>query len=385
LAIGFKNDILQFRHPLHILRRYWLFQFHSPSFQSSRPEPDNSHANDNRPNAACPMQPCLPDSIGIEFDRSFRLWVGSRKAELMLRQFILSVGLCASIPGVGFGQNAKWSCETSPDVQGEIDSLNDSYGPLGHEPEAERLARLRQMMSAHPEDPFVRLAYAVVLRSRTVSGREAAVEELRKLATAESAGSWPKMVYASSQYGVHTRDSIRILEAVSSVTPEFPAAHSLLGSIYTKPAFRDNAKFETHQSALLGLCPDTLASYENLRSAEKSDLLRDSATRLRELIGTRKDRKAVASYRLLWTLEFKIGGADTAALRKRVGEDIDRVKGLSPDEVPEITGILAEGYKLAGDTAQGKKHEIARYDRMPGMRTPHRLSSRGGPFKVATE
>jgi hypothetical protein len=96
-----------------------------------------------------------------------------------------------------------------------------------------------------------------------------------------------------------------------------------------------------------------LDGYEALTRVDDKDLLRPYATPLRTLLASRSDPDAVGAYRTLWALEFKAHpSSDYDALRRQVGQDLDRLRQLKLEDKHQWYEALEDGYKLVNDQKQ---------------------------------
>ena len=108
-----------------------------------------------------------------------------------------------------------------------------------------------------------------------------------------------------------------------------------------------------HLRAFLDACPASLEGYEPLPLIDDKDLLRPYAAQLRTLLETRGDRDAVGAYRTLWSLEFKAHPAtEYDALRRQVGQDLERLRRLELEDTRQWYEALEEGYKLVNHPKQ---------------------------------
>src|SRR6266568_1356843 len=86
---------------------------------------------------------------------------------------------------------------------------------------------------------------------------------------------------------------------------------------------------------------------------DAKEYIRESAAKLHGILGIRNDPEAIGEYPTLWSLEFKVHPPNEYdALRKQVGEDLNRIRPLNLLERRQWYEALEEGYKLANDQKQ---------------------------------
>jgi hypothetical protein len=117
--------------------------------------------------------------------------------------------------------------------------------------------------------------------------------------------------------------------------------------------FLDKEQRVAHLKAFLDACPTSLDGYEPLTRIDDKDLLRPYTTPLRTMLASRRDAEAVGAYRTLWSLEFKAHPAsDYDALRRQVGQDLERLRQLKLEDKRQWYEALQDGYKLVNDQKQ---------------------------------
>jgi len=142
---------------------------------------------------------------------------------------------------------------------------------------------------------------------------------------------------------------IELLREKLAANPKLPWAYHSLLELYSSADSKDAAKVADNLLTFSNLCPADLSAYHFIRFVEDRDKLRELTVRFRHAVVSENSQAAAASYRPLWTAEFR--AADPSAfdnLRAQVAKDIARIKELDPSNIE----TLREGYKLIGDSSE---------------------------------
>ena len=214
----------------------------------------------------------------------------------------------------------------------------------------ERLSKLTALLERFPDDFFVHRERAWLLRTLPPQKRKASSAEYR--AMAEQHPEHPGYPYLAAQLlvGLDTPAAIAALEQALQRNPDFPWPHLGLVEIYGFPNFQDNPKAIKHIEAFIDACPEVVEGYGELRRFETStELASNAAKKLRKLLESSDDPRAVLNYTSLWTLEFKAPRAEHDRLRERVRDDVAKIEKLNRKDDFMWHMTLREGYTIIGD------------------------------------
>jgi hypothetical protein len=144
-----------------------------------------------------------------------------------------------------------------------------------------------------------------------------------------------------------------------------------LVTIYGSPAFLNKEQRTTHLKGFLDACPASLEGYEALARVDDKDVLRPYAAKLRALLQSRNDAESVSAYRTLWSIEFKAHPAsEHEALRRQVGQDLERLRQLKLEDKRQWYEALEDGYKLVNDQKQtdwAEEQDLTRFPQPYGL------------------
>jgi len=270
---------------------------------------------------------------------------------------LLKVWLCFSLLSVGLASgNARAQsanvCGPAPAVKAALDQLPQQTPALTdwqfHEQSG---AALQALLRQYPEDVFVQRAY-IGSMGRS-SDKDKVIAEYK--ARYERSPDNPQLayLYGLTLVGRQSPEAIKLFSAALKADPKFPWPHLQLVSIYSSPVFLNKEQSAAHLRAFLDACPASLDGYEPLTRMDDKDLLRAYATQLRTLLASRSDPDAVGTYRTLWSLEFKAHPAsEYEALRRQVGQDLERLRQLKLEDRRQWYEALEDGYKLVNDQKQ---------------------------------
>jgi len=269
----------------------------------------------------------------------------------------LKVGLCFSLLWVGWAAGNAWAqsadvCSPAPAVKAALDQLPEQTPALTdwqfHEQHA---AALQALLRQYPDDVFVQRAYINSMYSR--SDKDKVIAEYKARYERNPDNPQLAYLYGMTLVGRQSPEAIKLFSAALKEDPKFPWPHLQLVTIYNSSVFLNKEQSAAHLRAFLDACPASLDGYEALTRVDDQDLLRPYAAELRTLLATRNDPEAVGAYRTLWSLEFKAHPAsDYDALRRQVGQDLERLHQLKLEDKRQWYEALEDGYKLVNDQKQ---------------------------------
>jgi hypothetical protein len=270
---------------------------------------------------------------------------------------LLELWLCFSLLWVGWASGNAWAqsanvCGPAPAVKAALDQLPQQTPALTdwqfHEQYA---AALQALLRQYPEDVFVQRAYINSMDSR--SDKDKVIAEYKARYERNPDNPQSAYLYGLTLVGRQSPEAIKLFSAALKADPKFPWPHLQLLTIYSSPVFLNKEQSATHLRAFLDACPASLDGYEALTRMDDKDLLRPYTTPLRTMLASRSDAEAVGAYRTLWSLEFKAHPAsDYEALRRQVGQDLERLRQLKLEDKRQWYEALEDGYKLANDQKQ---------------------------------
>jgi hypothetical protein len=282
----------------------------------------------------------------------------------------LKVGLCFLLLGLGCAPGNAWAqssdvCGPAPAVKLALDLLpQQTPAQTDWQFHGQHAAALQALLHQYPEDVFVQRAYIGAMDSRSDKDKVIAEYKVRY----ERSPSNPQLayLYGLTLVGRQSPEAIKLFSAALSEDPKFPWPHLGLVTIYNSPVFLNKEQSATHLRAFLNACPASLDGYEPLTRTDDKDLLRPYAAQLRTLIEKRSDPDAVGAYRTLWSLEFKLHPAtDYDALRRQVGQDLERLRQLKLEDKRQWYEALEDGYKLVNDQKQSEWAQEQAQTRFP--------------------
>ena len=270
---------------------------------------------------------------------------------------LLKVWLCFSLLWVGLAPgNARAQsanvCGPAPAVKLALDGLPQQTPALTdwqfHEQYA---AALQALLRQYPDDVFVQRAYINSMDSR--SDKDKVIAEYKARYERNPDNPQLAYLYGMTLVGRQSPEAIKLFSGALKADPKFPWPHLQLLTIYSSPVFLNKEQSAAHLRAFLDACPASLDGYEPLTRMDDKDLLRPYSTKLRTLLASRSDPDAVGAYRTLWSLEFKAHSAsEYEALRRLVGQDLERLRQLKLEDKREWYEALEDGYKLVNDQKQ---------------------------------
>jgi len=273
----------------------------------------------------------------------------------------LLAGCLASItsPHV-FAQTASAPvCDPSPEVKAALDQLpsDQTLDQTEYQFREARRSAIRALMQRYPGDVFVQRMYIRSMSSwNTPSDQEKVIAEYKALHDQRPDDAYISYLYGITVQGRNTSQAIKLFTAALEKAPNLPWPHLELVYAYSAPNFLDKPKALAHVNAFLSACPSTLEGYSLLSSPirpDDNDLIRQAASRLRQILLPRTDPDALGAYSTLWSLEFAAHPrSDYDAVRKQVAADVTRIRALDLEKTRQWWSALQEGYKLTNDQKQ---------------------------------
>ncbi|MBI2687954.1 MAG: TlpA family protein disulfide reductase [Acidobacteria bacterium] len=185
-------------------------------------------------------------------------------------------------------------------------------------PKDEKIARYRKRLDEKPDD-----ALSIYLYALTLGGRDAVEQK-------------------------------KLYEAALQKDPELAWVHMALAYDYAFGSTPDKKKTTGHVDAFFKLCPTSYDFYTNrmLGQYASPDVLQRVTAALRARVDADIDPDMFGIYEHLWMLEFKVmPPAQHDALRKKVAEDVARIRRMTPQMPLARLRMVRDGLKQANDTA----------------------------------
>jgi thiol-disulfide isomerase/thioredoxin len=145
-------------------------------------------------------------------------------------------------------------------------------------------------------------------------------------------------------------ESVRYMQQALGADPRFPWAHLWVAQHYLAPDAKGEAKAVDSLKAYIQACPYNIDAYSYLRSVTDGEFSAEAARRLRRLLADRTDPQAILLYSTLWQTEFRITPApEQDDVRRRISEDLARLKKLNATHNRPLVSVLQEGSRLVGE------------------------------------
>ena len=270
---------------------------------------------------------------------------------------LLKVGFCFLLLWVGWASANAWAqsgdvCGPAPTVKAALDQLpQQTPAQTDWQFHEQHSAALQALLRQYPEDVFVQRAYIGAMGSR--SDKDKVIAEYKARYERNPDNVQLAYLYGMTLLGRQSPEALKLFSAALKADPKFPWPHLELVTIYNSPVFLNKEQSVAHLQAFLDACPASLEGYEPLTRMDDKDLPRPYAAKLRALIEKRSDPDAVGAYRTLWAIEFKLHPAsDYDALRRQVGQDLERLRQLKLEDKRQWYDALESGYKLVNDQKQ---------------------------------
>ncbi|HLK66621.1 MAG TPA: hypothetical protein VKU19_24470 [Bryobacteraceae bacterium] len=247
-------------------------------------------------------------------------------------------------------------CAPSPNVQSALDQVpgNQTADQSTYDFIQARRSALRTLMQRYPGDVFVQRAYIGSMSNPdSPADRSKVIAEYQALHDQRPDDAYISYLYGITLLGRDTPQAIRLFAAALEKAPTFPWPHLQLVTIYSAPNFLDKGKAISHAKAFLFACPSALEGYSSVGGLGDIDLIRQSASQLRQIILPRTDPGALGAYSTLWPLEFAAHApSEYDTLRKQVGADVAHLRALNLEKVRQWWQALEDGYRLTNDEKQ---------------------------------
>jgi len=280
-------------------------------------------------------------------------WEGSVQRVLMWPVLLLATTT------LGVGAQGTDPCAPSPAVQAAIDNLPvRSLAETDWEFRQKLLSAHQALLSRYPDDMFVQRAYISVARQ---FDWDKLSREYKALHEQKPDDPRIAFLYGLLLEGRRSAEAIQVLEGALAKRPDYPWPHRPLARIYRARNFLKKDLADAHDRAFLEACPAELGSYGPLLSMDDKALLASAATRLRAVIEKRTDAAAIGAYQALWSLEFKIRSpGEYPAVRKQIGQDLERIRSLKLENRQPWYNTLEKGYTLVNERQQADWAEAER-------------------------
>ena len=243
-------------------------------------------------------------------------------------------------------------CGPSPAVKAALDQLpKQTPAQNDWEFHEQYQSALQALWKQYPDDVFVQKAY--INWNGGSEDRDKVIAEYRARHEQKPDSVPLQYLYGLTLVGRQTPEAITLLNSALEKDSTFAPPRLELVNVYNSRAFLNKEQSEAQLRAFLNACPASLEGYESLSALDDKNLLRPYATPLRNLLATRSDPEAVGAYQTLWAIEFKVQPAtEYDALRKQVGQDIERLRRLNMMDKRQWYEALEDGYKLVNDQKQ---------------------------------
>jgi hypothetical protein len=257
------------------------------------------------------------------------------------------------------------ACGPAPAVKAALDQLpQQTPAQTDWQFHEQRAAALQALLRQYPEDVFVQRAYIDSMGSWSDKDKVSAEYQARYERNPNNPQA--AYLYGMTLVGRQSPEAIKLFSAALHEGPKFPWPHLQLVTIYNSPVFLNKEQSAAHLRAFLDACPASLDGYEALTRMDDKDLVRPYTAPLRTLLANRNDPDAVGAYRTLWTLDFKMHPtSEYEALRRQVGQDLERLRQLKLEDQRQWYEALEDGYKLVNDQKQSDWAEEQRLTRFP--------------------
>jgi thiol-disulfide isomerase/thioredoxin len=267
------------------------------------------------------------------------------------------------VVGASFAQSLSSPvCEPRPEIRkalSELPEYRSDPALTDWQVYQKRLAILKSLAAQYPNDVFVQRKYILSATSLRGWDKVSAEEESKAKAEVKAryehnpADPQAEYLYAITLVGGDTPQAIKLFDEAVQKDPRFVIPHSNLAAVYRWGVFLDKEKALSHAKAFLDACPADFEGYAPLSWIADNDVLTRYAGQLRKILQNRSDEDAIDAYRILWSMEFKAHPASQyETLRKRVGDDVARLRQLNLENSRAWYETLEQGYKLANDQKQ---------------------------------
>lgn len=286
----------------------------------------------------------------------------------MARSWFQAAAIVTALPLLAWGQTNTTGvgCGPSEEVRqairevASVQEIIDGKSRTREEVRKEREEREEDLLRRFPDNFWVLRRQIVRSQDRAGASRPV-VDRMKARYEARPDDVEAAYLYAHALIGTATPEAIPLLDLVVSRNPEFFPAWNSRVTIFSSPAFRDDAKLKVAATRVVELCPDSLEAIVASRHVLDSVLASRVAKAVRSRIEGQTDRESLNSWVHLWNLEFRLASpAEHAPLREQVKRDLAFLKSPERERTPALSFILGEGAKLAGDK---EAEELAKAER----------------------
>lgn len=286
----------------------------------------------------------------------------------MARSCVQAAAIVTALPLLAWGQTNTTGvgCGPSEELRLElreattVETMIDGKPRPMEEVRKERADRQEALLRKYPDNFWVMRRYIVGSQDRGGFPREV-IDRMKVRHQAKPDDLEAAYLYAHSLIGTATPEAIQLLDQVVSKDPDFFPAWFNRVTIYSSPAFRDDAKLKAAAIRVMELCPDSPEALTATRHALDSPLIVRVAKAVRARIESKSDAESLGSWVPLWNVEFRsTAPTDHGPLREQVKRDLAFLRGLDHERFPTLSFALAEGAKLAGDK---EAEELAKAER----------------------
>jgi cytochrome c biogenesis protein CcmG/thiol:disulfide interchange protein DsbE len=244
-----------------------------------------------------------------------------------------------------------YPCQPPPQVKQALRQLSfeDDTQTTSAQRKERKSVLLRSLMSRFPDDPFVHRQHLNFLKQ--TNQQDAAISYYKALLEKHPDDPLYLYLYGASLVDKNSQEGIAYIQKALERAPDLPWAYLALARIFS--AQKDKQKVRTHLEKFMALCPSNLEAYGLLSQIDDREFLKEAAQKLRALLQNRSDE--LTHYQTLWRLEFRASPAsEHAQVRKRVEQDLKRLRELNLVSDKDWILTLQEGYKITGD-AEGTR------------------------------
>jgi thiol-disulfide isomerase/thioredoxin len=282
-----------------------------------------------------------------------------------VRRMFRILPLAAALTGTASAQSNFTDCEPNEFLSGKLErAIAAASNPvLAFD---ERMAAFRKLLEENPTNLFVNRPYLAQFNSyskQTLYDRWLPhYDSLYREKPSDPARAY---LYALSIVRRDPAKSAALLESLTREVPDGPWPFLTLSWIKSRVKPFDSTGASAALDRFVALCPATLDSDALARIvASGSDALkRSTAERLRKQLPEKTDLHSVATWPVLWQIEFQIEPpSQQEAVRTRIRQDLTQLRAMKsgPDDIRLDT--LNQGYALVndGEGRRSARDELAR-------------------------
>ncbi|MGA7694746.1 MAG: TlpA disulfide reductase family protein [Candidatus Sulfotelmatobacter sp.] len=247
-------------------------------------------------------------------------------------------------------------CEPRAEIRKTFDQELDG-NVLGKMALSQRVAYTREVLekliAKYPGEvePYNRLIAEAHFRGELVDqGWYPSLQERFRKQAAQSPDD-PLALYLAgvTLFRTDTPESLRLLETAKAKAPKFPWPALALAEEYSSGKHQDRQRSSENLSAYFALCPASMNDNAQVLLERDEGLQTKVAKALRARLAGETEPALLENYEMLWSLEFRAyPPLEHDALRKRIAEDLKRVKGMNPHPDSEWLAFLIRGYQRTG-------------------------------------